>query len=179
MLADLDAQGGNLAQALKGVDAGRVQHRVAKGVGQAHVDARGAAHAVARDAQVGQGVDQRGLDAKDVFLDVDAQPAQVHQGVGHHLPGPVIRDLATAVGAHHRDVAGQQQVFVAPGHALGENGVVLDQPELVFGVGAARRREGAHGGFNFCVRAPAQVVDVHGWPCLASAWRCGAEHRLR
>jgi hypothetical protein len=54
---DLDAQRGDLAQADERVlpRGDRGQHRMVEGVGQAHVDARRAAHAVAGHAHPGQG----------------------------------------------------------------------------------------------------------------------------
>ena len=91
-----------------------------------------------------------------------ASAPQVQQRVGHHLAGAVVGDLAAAVGAHHGDVAGAEHVFVAPGHALREHRRVLDQPEFVVGLGAARGGEGAHGCFGLGVVAPAQGQDTHG-----------------
>ena len=129
---------------------------MAEGVVQAHVDAWRASDAVACDAVFAQRVDQRGFDAEDVFLDVDRQPPQVHQRIGHHLPRAVVGDLAAAVGAHDRDVAGGQQVRVLSGDALCEDRVVFNQPKLVRGVGVARCGESAHGGFNFSVGAAGQ-----------------------
>ena len=50
---------------------------------------------------------------------------------------------------------------VVPGNALREDGVMLDQPELVFGVGGACCGEGPHGGLRLAVVSQAQFDDSH------------------
>ena len=65
------------------------------------------------------------------------EPAQVDQRIGHELAGAVVGDLAAAIGAHHRDVAGRQHVLGLAGLAEGEDRIVLDQPQLVVAVVAA------------------------------------------
>ena len=62
------------------------------------------------------------------FLDVIAGATQVDERISHHLPRPVVGDLAAAVGLHHRDVARVEQVVLPAGQALGENRIMLTNP---------------------------------------------------
>jgi hypothetical protein len=104
---------------------------------------------------------QRLLEAEHVFLDVDAEPAQVDERVRDDLPGPVVSHLAAAVGAHDRDRAGGEHVLVAAGEPLREHRRVLAQPHLVGGPIVARRRERAHGVEGDAVRQRAEHLDLH------------------
>src|SRR5690606_23501520 len=115
------------------VEAAAVAHPDAErgDLGAIHVDARGALAALAADAPAGQGVDDRLLDPAHVLAHAEAQAAQVQERVGHQLAGAVVGDLAAAIHLEHRDVAGRQQVLQPTGLAEGEDGVVLDQPQLV------------------------------------------------
>ena len=110
---------------------GRGVGGMAERVVRPDVDAGLAAHPMAGDAVALQRLEQRLLEPEHVFLDVDAEPAQVDQRIGDHLPRPVVRDLAAAVARGHGDAARVEQVLGAAGDALGEDRRVLAQPELV------------------------------------------------
>jgi macrodomain Ter protein organizer (MatP/YcbG family) len=60
---------------------------------------------LARHAVAVQRLNHRLFDAVDEFLDVYAQPSQVHQWVGDHLSGTVVGDLSAAVSLDHGNSA--------------------------------------------------------------------------
>ena len=128
---------------------------------EAHVDARLAAHAVAADAVVLERLQHRLLEPENVFLDVDAEPAQIDQRIGDDLAGSVVGHLAAAVAAHDLDRAGVEHVLVAPGDALGEDRRMLAEPELVGGRRLARGGERAHRVDREVVGNRAEHLDDH------------------
>ena len=103
---------------------------------ESDVDPGLAADAVAGDGERLERLDQRLLETKDVFLDVDAETAQIDERVADDLARAVVGDLAAAVAADDGDRAGVDDVLVATGDALREDRRVLADPEFVFrGVG--------------------------------------------
>ena len=141
MPAHLDADRGDLGEPCERLGAGarRLQHGVAERIVEPDVDAGLAAHAMAGDAVGLERLQERLLEPEHVFLDVDAEPAQVDQRIGDDLAGAVVRDLAAAVGVHHRDRRRRRGTCSAPpGDALGEDGRVLAQPDLVGRVRSSR-----------------------------------------
>ncbi|MNT45591.1 hypothetical protein D3C72_1821870 [compost metagenome] len=96
-------------------------------------------------AVTGEQLDQARLHPAHQVAYAETQLAHVQQQIGHQLPGPVIRHLATAIYLHHRDIARQQQVLGLAGLALGEDRRVFDQPDLVGGIAAAFVGEALHG----------------------------------
>ncbi len=58
---------------------------VAERIGEPDIDPGLAAHAVAGDGVALERLQQRLLEPVDVFLDVDAEPAQVDQRIGDDL----------------------------------------------------------------------------------------------
>src|SRR5258708_4988832 len=191
MPADLDAQGCNLAQPRKiGLGRGRAgytqlralgQHGVAARIVETHVDAGGAFHAVAGDAEMLQRADDRIFDAEHVFLDEVAQALQIQQRIGDHLARAVVGDLPAAVGCDHGNVARVQQVVTFPGKALREMRGVLADPELVARAGIAAAREclhGLHRGFVVGTAQQAQVQRLRklgGWGAQSTTFTSGCE----
>src|SRR5690606_34106386 len=113
-------------------------------LGPAHVHARRALAALATDVPLVQRVDDGLLDPAHVLAHADPDPAQVQQRIQHDLPGTVVGHLAAAVHVQYRDVARRQHVLRLAGLAQGEDRLVLDQPQLVRGVRAARVGEALH-----------------------------------
>ena len=124
------------------------------------VDARRAVAALAGDPVGGEHVDHRAFDAADQVAHADAEPAQVHQRVGHQLAGAVVRHLPAAVDLHDRDVARRQHVLRLAGLAEREHRIMLDEPQFVGGVLAACIGELLHRAPDRLVRLPAQIADL-------------------
>ena len=139
------------------------QHGVAVGVMKAHIDARCAVHAVARDAVVGQGADDGFLEAVHIFFDVVARALQVQQRVGHYLAGAVVGDLAAPVGGDDGDVAWLQQVLRAASQPQGVSGCVFAQPQAVCRGGGTCGGELLHRLHAGVVARGAEKADVHAW----------------
>ena len=99
-------------------------------LGVPNVHAGGAA-TVALHTETGQHINHGLFDQGDQFAHADAEAADVHQGVSHDLPGPVIGHLAAPVDLDYRNIARRQHVLGSPGLALGEHRRVLHQPQLV------------------------------------------------
>ena len=57
----------------------------------------------------------------------------------------MIGDLTAAIALHHRNIARHQQMFGLAGLALGENGVMLYQPDFVAAVAVTAIGELMHG----------------------------------
>ena len=62
---------------------------------------------------------------------VDLPAAHIEQQVGDDLAGAVISDLPAAIDLYDRDAGAVQQVFRLARQALGVNGRMLHQPDLV------------------------------------------------
>src|SRR4051812_15757277 len=87
-------------------------------------------------------VDHRLLEQPDEALHLDAAARKVDERVDHDLAWTVIRDVAAAIGAHHRDAAWHQDFNGALAKRVDR--WVLEQPEFIRGVLVALARELAH-----------------------------------
>jgi len=132
-----------------------------KRIVQPHVDPGRAGDAVAGHPVMPQGAQHRLLEPVDVFLDEVAGALQVDHRIGDHLPRPVVRHLAAAVGGDDRDVAGREQVIGPAGQALREHGWVLAQPQLVGRVGCTAGGERLHLRVRGLVPDPPADLDAH------------------
>ncbi len=112
--ADLQAQGSDLVERA--------------GIGTADIHTRRTGLAYRLLIIRGQHIDHRRLDGADELAHLDVAAPQIDQQVDHHLTRAVIRNLAAAVGLHHRDVSLTQQVFTFAGQAEGIDRRVLDHP---------------------------------------------------
>ena len=150
-LMHLETQGGNFAQARKGLlwCVGRFQRGWAAGSGvQAHVNTRRARHAMAGEAVAGQHGQHGFFDAPDQFLDEIARAAQIDERIGHHLPRSVVGDLAAAVGGDDGDAVSLQHMLRFAGLPLRVHGRVLAQPKLIGRGSGARGGKRAHLGIG-------------------------------
>jgi hypothetical protein len=77
---------------------------------------------VAGDAEMIQRADHRIFQPVHIFFDEVAHALQIQQRIGHHLTGAVIGHLAAAIGGHHGNIAGVQNIFGFAGQPLGECG---------------------------------------------------------
>ena len=82
-------------------------------------------------AEVGEGVDNRIFYRRNQLAHADLAAFQIDHHVHHLLARPVVGHLAAAIALDHRDIAGHQQVLGFAGLALGEDRVMLHQPQLV------------------------------------------------
>jgi hypothetical protein len=97
-----------------------------------------------------------------------ARGRELHDRVGHELAGPVVGDVATPLHAHHLDAAcgeqrrHRQHVRLARIAPQGENGVVLEEEQLVLVQGpvGARGSERLLRGPRVAVRDSAQPAGV-------------------
>ena len=111
--AHFDAKGGNLANVAPRGQLGFLhrlpicaqQASVRGRLIQAHINARRAAHAVAREPESAQGADHAFFQPVHIFLDEITPRPQIQQRIRHHLPRPVVGHLPTPVGLHHGDVS--------------------------------------------------------------------------
>ena len=99
-----------------------------KGIFQPHINPRRPSHPVPGYPKVQQRADQRLLNPVHILLDEVARPLEVDQRIAHHLPRPVEGHLPTAVGLHHRDVAGHEDVLRLARQPLRENRRMLTNP---------------------------------------------------
>ena len=83
-------------------------------------------------------LDQSLLDMVDKVADAEFAALEIEEEVEHPLAGAVVGDLAAAVDLDDGDIAGGEDVFGFAGLTLGEDAGVLQEPELVGCVGAAR-----------------------------------------
>jgi uncharacterized protein len=117
---------------------------------------------VAGDAKVIQRANHGFFHPKNVFFNKVARAPQIDQRVGHHLAGAVKSHLPAAVGLNHWDVSCSKNVFGLTGNALGEDGFVLAQPQLIWGVCGANICEIAHAAVSGGVIHQTEVVGDQG-----------------
>ncbi|OHV13049.1 hypothetical protein BH688_03370 [Kushneria phosphatilytica] len=76
-----------------------------------------------------------------------AQPtaANIQQGIGDQLPGPMVGHLTTTIRLYNRDVACHQHMLGTPGLPLSKDRGMLDQPKLIGNPGITFIGEASHG----------------------------------
>ncbi len=109
------------------------------------IDARGVRSPFADQGKVVEGGEQDVLEMVDQLAHMPATSAQIEQGVDDPLARRVVGDLTTAVGGHDRDGAGIEEVFAPTGLTEGEDGFMLQDPQLVGGLRLTLRGELVHG----------------------------------
>lgn len=144
VVADFDAQGGNFRHigeirlrcwtARRAMHGALRQQSMAAGIAQPDIDSWRATHAVASDAVVGEGADDRFLHAENVFLDVIADALQIDQRVDDHLSRAVKSDLPAPVGPDHGYGSPIQNVPIIASHPLCKHRFVLANPQCICAV---------------------------------------------
>ena len=129
---------------------------------QAHINAGGTGHAVARNAKVRQGADRGLFEAVDVLFHKVPPALKIKQRVGHHLPRAVVRHLPAPVGGHHGNAARGQHMLGLAGQPLGKGGRVLAQPQRIGRVRPTRCGHALHGSDGAGVIHPAKKANVQG-----------------
>ena len=106
-----------------------------------HPDARQLRDAAGPDVEIRQRIDQRLLDRPHIRAHVAFPFAQIHDGIAHDLPRPVIGDIAAAVRGMEGDAGAGQQFFAGQNVlqvaiAAHRDGVGMFQQDELIGDGA-------------------------------------------
>ncbi|GAB1423472.1 hypothetical protein MASR2M16_07060 [Thauera terpenica] len=131
-------------------------------LGLIDVHTRGAVLALGNKAIVAKRVDDGLFHQLHQLAHLETAAREVDEEVGDELAGAVIGDLSATVDVHQRDGGGiVQQVLRLARLAEGVHRRVLQQPDLIFAVGATPGCVGTHGLERRRVVHHTQTLDDH------------------